>query len=60
MGTDRKNKSIVYQRTRYFTEIDRAHSDWTDEQIQEISELYVVIGRKKVKKNIRILKADVE
>ena len=37
MGTDRKNKVLFINAQGIFTEIDRAHSDWTDEQIQEIS-----------------------
>lgn len=36
-GTERRNKILFIHAQDIFTEIDRAHSDWTDEQIQEIS-----------------------
>lgn len=36
-GTDRQNKVLFINAQDIFTEIDRAHSTWTDEQIQEIA-----------------------
>lgn len=36
-GSERQNKVLFINAQDIFTEIDRAHSDWTDEQIQEIS-----------------------
>ncbi len=36
-GTDRQNKVLFINAQDIFTPIDRAHSDWTDEQIQEIA-----------------------
>ncbi len=36
-GTDRQDKVLFINAQDIFTEIDRAHSDWTDEQIQEIA-----------------------
>lgn len=36
-GTDRQNKILFINAQDIFTEIDRAHSEWTDEQIQEIA-----------------------
>jgi len=38
-GTDRQNKVLFINAQDIFTPIDRAHSDWTDEQIQEISSI---------------------
>ena len=35
-GTDRQNKILFINAQDIFTEIDRAHNTWTDEQIQEI------------------------
>jgi type I restriction enzyme M protein len=35
-GTDRQNKVLFINAQNIFTEIDRAHNTWTDEQIQEI------------------------
>ena len=35
--TDRQNKILFINAQDIFTPIDRAHSDWTDEQIQEIA-----------------------
>lgn len=35
--TDRQNKILFINAQDIFTEIDRAHSEWTDEQIQEIA-----------------------
>jgi len=37
--TERKNKILFINVQDIFTPIDRAHSDWTDEQIQEISSI---------------------
>ena len=39
MGTDRQNKVLFINAQDIFTEIDRAHSTWTDEQIQEIASI---------------------
>ncbi|MDP3725215.1 MAG: class I SAM-dependent DNA methyltransferase [Nanoarchaeota archaeon] len=36
-GTERQNKILFINAQDIFYEIDRAHSDWTDEQIQEIA-----------------------
>ena len=36
-GSKRQNQVLFINAQDIFTEIDRAHSDWTDEQIQEIS-----------------------
>jgi len=36
-GTPRQNKILFINAQDIFTEIDRAHSTWTDEQIQEIA-----------------------
>lgn len=36
-GTDRKKKILFINAQDVFTPIDRAHSTWTDEQIQEIA-----------------------
>lgn len=36
-GTERQNKILFINAQDIFTEIDRAHSTWTDEQIQEIA-----------------------
>jgi type I restriction enzyme M protein len=36
-GTDRQNKILFINAQDIFTEIDRAHNTWTDEQIQEIA-----------------------
>lgn len=36
IGTDRQNKVLFINAQDIFTEIDRAHSTWTNEQIQEI------------------------
>lgn len=36
-GTDRQNKILFINAQDIFTEIDRAHSTWTDAQIQEIA-----------------------
>lgn len=36
-GSDRQNKVLFINAQDVFTEIDRAHSTWTDEQIQEIA-----------------------
>ncbi|MDD4989516.1 MAG: class I SAM-dependent DNA methyltransferase [Candidatus Pacebacteria bacterium] len=36
-NTERTNKILFINAQDIFTEIDRAHSDWTDEQIQEIA-----------------------
>lgn len=36
-GTDRQNKVLFINAQDIYTEIDRAHSTWTDEQIQEIA-----------------------
>ena len=38
-GTDRQNKILFINAQDIFTPIDRAHSTWTDEQIQEIASL---------------------
>lgn len=37
IGTDRQNKVLFINAQDIFTPIDRAHSEWTDEQIQEIA-----------------------
>lgn len=37
--TDRKNKVLFINAQDIFTPIDRAHSEWTDEQIQEIASI---------------------
>lgn len=39
VGTDRQNKILFINAQDIFTEIDRAHSEWTDEQIQEIASI---------------------
>lgn len=36
-NTDRKNKVLFINAQDIYTEIDRAHNTWTDEQIQEIA-----------------------
>ena len=36
-GTDRQDKVLFINAQDIFTEIDRAHSTWTEEQIQEIA-----------------------
>jgi len=36
-GTDRQNKVLFINAQDIYTEIDRAHSTWTDEQTQEIA-----------------------
>ena len=38
-GTDRQNKILFINAQDIFTPIDRAHSEWTDEQIQEIASI---------------------
>lgn len=38
-GTDRQNKVLFINAQDIFTEIDRAHNTWADEQIQEISDI---------------------
>ncbi len=38
-ATDRQNKILFINAQDIFTEIDRAHSTWTDEQIQEIASI---------------------
>ncbi|MFH1193638.1 MAG: class I SAM-dependent DNA methyltransferase [bacterium] len=38
-GTDRKNKILFINAQDIFTPIDRAHSEWTNEQIQEIASI---------------------
>lgn len=38
-GTDRQNKVLFINAQDIFTPIDRAHSEWTDEQIQEIADI---------------------
>lgn len=38
-GTDRQDKILFINAQDIFTVIDRAHSDWTDDQIQEIASL---------------------
>lgn len=38
-GSDRSNKIIFINAQDIFTEVDRAHSTWTDEQIQEIASI---------------------
>lgn len=38
-NTDRKNKVLFINAQDIFTPIDRAHSEWTDEQIQEIASI---------------------
>jgi type I restriction enzyme M protein len=38
-GTDRQNKVLFINAQDIFTMIDRAHSEWTDEQIQEIASI---------------------
>lgn len=38
-GTDRQNKILFINAQDIFTPIDRAHSEWTDSQIQEIAGL---------------------
>lgn len=38
-GTDREKKILFINAADIFTPIDRAHNTWTDEQIQEISEM---------------------
>lgn len=37
--TDRKNKILFINAQDIYTEIDRAHNTWTDEQIQEIASI---------------------
>ena len=39
VGTDRQNKILFINAQDIFTEVDRAHSEWTDEQIQEIASI---------------------
>lgn len=39
VNTDRKNKILFINAQDIFTEIDRAHSTWTDEQIQKIASI---------------------
>jgi len=38
-GLDRQNKILFINAQDIFTPIDRAHSTWTDEQIQEIADI---------------------
>jgi type I restriction enzyme M protein len=38
-GSNRQNKILFINAQDIFTEIDRAHSTWTDEQIQEIASI---------------------
>lgn len=38
-GTDRQNKVLFINARDIFTEIDRAHNTWTDDQIQEIASI---------------------
>ena len=38
-GTSRQNQILFINAQNIFTEIDRAHSTWTDEQIQEITDI---------------------
>jgi len=38
-GTERQNKILFINAQDIFTPIDRAHSEWTDEQIQEIASI---------------------
>ena len=38
-GTDRQNKVLFINAQDIFTPIDRAHSEWTSEQIQEIASI---------------------
>lgn len=38
-GTDRQNKVLFINAQDIFTPIDRAHSEWTNEQIQEIASI---------------------
>ena len=38
-NTERKNKILFINAQDIFTPIDRAHSEWTEEQIQEISDI---------------------
>ena len=38
-GTDRQNKILFINVQDIYTEVDRAHRKWTDEQIQEIAKL---------------------
>jgi len=38
-NTERKNKVLFINAQDIFTPIDRAHSEWTDEQIQEIADI---------------------
>jgi type I restriction enzyme M protein len=38
-GSDRQNKVLFINAQDIFTEIDRAHSTWTDEQIHEIANI---------------------
>lgn len=38
-GNERQNKILFINAQDIFTEIDRAHSTWTDEQIQEIASI---------------------
>lgn len=39
MGTERKNKILFINAQDIFTPIDRAHSEWTPKQIQEIASI---------------------
>ena len=39
IGSDRQNKILFINAQDIFTEIDRAHSTWTDEQIAEIASI---------------------
>jgi type I restriction enzyme M protein len=38
-GSDRQNKILFINAQDIFTEIDRAHNTWTNEQIQEIADI---------------------
>ena len=38
-GTDREKKVLFINATDIYTELDRAHNTWTDEQIQSISDI---------------------
>ena len=38
-GTDRQNKVLFINAEDIFTPIDRAHSEWSEEQIQEIADI---------------------
>jgi type I restriction enzyme M protein len=55
-GTERQNKVLFINAQDIFTPIDRAHSKWTDEQIQEIARLARQYRKEKGEKKYQDIK----